>query len=146
MTHLITLLSTNKFISIVIIFIFLDTILGVLRAIKERKFNSAIGINGAIRKVAMLSCIIILAIVDIIFSFNMSFMVPTSVLNATNITQIGICEFFCILFVLYEAISCMKNAMLCGLPMPKKLKSKLEQFLNEMTSEMPTQSDNNKSR
>nr|WP_271716130.1 phage holin family protein [Anaeromicropila herbilytica] len=88
------------------------------------------------RKVAMLSCIIILAIIDMIFSFNALFLVPESLLEYLKIDHIGLCEFFCVLFVLYEAISCMKNAMLCGLPMPKKVKTKLEQFSNEMTNEM----------
>jgi toxin secretion/phage lysis holin len=129
-------LGSNKFIMLVMAFVILDSILGVLRAIKERKFNSSAGINGAIRKVAMLSCIIILAIVDRIFSFNLLFMIPDSILDMVKIDHIGICEFFCVLFILYEAISCMKNAMLCGAPMSKALKSKLEYFLGEMTGEV----------
>ena len=39
---------------ILLIAVTLDTILGVLRAIKEHKFNSCVGIDGAIRKSAML--------------------------------------------------------------------------------------------
>lgn len=145
MSNFLMELGSNKFVLGVMLFVILDSILGVLRAIKEKKFNSSAGINGAIRKVAMLSCIIILAIIDIIFNFNMLFMVPESILNTIKIDHIGICEFFCILFMLYESVSCMKNAMLCGLPMSKKLKSKLESFLNDMTSELPTiESDGDK--
>ena len=44
----------NTFLQLVLIAVVLDTIFGVLRAIKERKFNSNFGINGAIRKVGML--------------------------------------------------------------------------------------------
>ena len=48
------LLAGNSFFEILLIAVFLDTTLGVLRAIKEHKFNSCVGIDGAIRKVAML--------------------------------------------------------------------------------------------
>ena len=48
------LLAGNSFFEILLIAVALDTILGVLRAIKEHKFNSCVGIDGAIRKVAML--------------------------------------------------------------------------------------------
>ena len=48
------LLTGNSFFEILLIAVVLDTILGVLRAIKEHKFNSCVGIDGAIRKAAML--------------------------------------------------------------------------------------------
>lgn len=44
----------NKVIELVILAIVFDTVFGVLRAVKEKKFNSCAGIDGAIRKVAML--------------------------------------------------------------------------------------------
>ena len=46
------LLTGNSFFEILLIAVVLDTILGVLRAIKEHKFNSCVGIDGAIRKAA----------------------------------------------------------------------------------------------
>lgn len=49
MDKIITLLSSNSFVKILLIAVALDTILGVLRAIKEHKFNSCVGIDGAIR-------------------------------------------------------------------------------------------------
>ena len=46
--------ANNMFIKIVLIAIVCDTIFGVLRAIKEKKFNSNFGIDGAIRKCGMI--------------------------------------------------------------------------------------------
>ena len=45
--------SNNIFIEILMLAICADTLLGALRAIKFRQFNSSVGIDGAIRKVAM---------------------------------------------------------------------------------------------
>ena len=42
--------SNNIFIEILMLAICADTLLGVLRAIKFRQFNSSVGIDGAIRK------------------------------------------------------------------------------------------------
>ena len=64
MLNYIDSLKSNIFIEVVAIVIFLDTFLGVLRAIKQRKFNSCFGIDGGIRKVAMLGCIAFLAALD----------------------------------------------------------------------------------
>lgn len=38
----------NKLIQLVIIAVIIDTIFGVLRSVKEHKFNSCFGIDGAI--------------------------------------------------------------------------------------------------
>ena len=58
------LLTGNSFFEILLIAVVLDTILGVLRAIKEHKFNSCVGIDGAIRKAAMLLRVGLLMLVD----------------------------------------------------------------------------------
>ena len=42
--------SNNIFIEILMLAICADTLLGVLRAIRFRQFNSSVGIDGAIRK------------------------------------------------------------------------------------------------
>lgn len=70
------LLAGNSFFEILLIAVALDTILGVLRAIKEHKFNSCVGIDGAIRKVAMLLSVGLLMLTDIIMHINVLFMVP----------------------------------------------------------------------
>lgn len=113
----------------------LDTVLGVLRAIKERKLNSNFGINGAIRKIAMLVCSVTLVVLDMLLHINLIAFVPEQILTAIGISKVGLAEFFSILFALYEAVSIMKNMVLCELPVPKKLQKAVQKFLDEMTAE-----------
>ena len=134
------LLTGNSFFEILLIAVVLDTILGVLRAIKEHKFNSCVGIDGAIRKAAMLLSVGLLMLVDIIMHINMLFMIPEQYIKLLGIKKLGVCEFFCLLFVLYEAVSILKNMTLCGLPVPKKLKEHIKEALSDMTDEMPQES------
>ena len=136
MGNCIDLLQNNSFIKIVLLVVVLDTILGVLRAIKERKFNSNFGINGAIRKIAMIVCIVTLVALDMLLHINIVAFVPDQILNVIGIKKAGLSEFFSILFVLYEAVSIMKNMVLCELPVPKRLQNTVEKFLVEMTEEV----------
>lgn len=75
MEKIINLLASNSFIKLLLIAVALDTILGVLRAIKEHKFNSCAGIDGAIRKAAMLLSVCLLMAADVIMQINILFMV-----------------------------------------------------------------------
>ena len=136
MEQIINLLSSNIFIKISLIVIVIDVFLGTLRAIKEKKFNSCIGIDGAIRKVAMIGCIAFLMLIDSTIQINVISWIPTNVTEFIGISKIGLCEFFCILFTIYEAISIAKNATLCGLPFPKFIKTKLEKLLKKLTGEL----------
>lgn len=136
MEKVLTLFGGNVCLKIVVLLIVLDTILGVLRAVKEKKVNSNFGINGAIRKIAMLISVTILVLFDRLLHINFIAFIPKEVLTAIGIQKVGLCEFFCILFMLYEAISIMKNMMLCGLPVPKRLQRAIQQFLDEMTDEL----------
>ena len=120
MNKIIMLLAGNSFFRILLIAVTLDTILGVLRAIKEHKFNSCVGIDGAIRKSAMLLSVCLLMAVDVILNINVLFMIPQNYIELLGIHKLGICEFFSILFVLYEIVSVLKNMTLCGLPVPAK--------------------------
>ena len=43
-------LIQNNVFKIIIVMIIFDTVFGVLRAIRERKLNSCVGIDGMIRK------------------------------------------------------------------------------------------------
>ena len=142
MENYINSLTHNLFAQIVVWAIFLDTFLGVLRAVKERKFNSGIGIDGGIRKIAMIGCIAFLAVLDMSFTFNLLFMLPQEWISFLGINKLGLCEFFSILFILYEAVSILKNMVLCGLPVPTKLKNWIESFLDIMTDELPIESKN----
>lgn len=142
MEKILILLSGNSFIRILLIAVALDTILGVLRAIKERKFNSSAGIDGAIRKASMLFSVCLLMATDVIMHINMLGMVPEKYIQIIGIQKLGICEFFCLLFILYEAVSILKNMTLCGLPVPTKIKRWIQKFLEDMTEELPEEVEN----
>ena len=115
----------------------MDTILGVLRAIKEHKFNSCVGIDGAIRKVAMLLSVVFLMFIDTLVNIDFLFMIPKEYIQFLGISKLGICELFCLLFILYEIVSILKNMTLCGLPVPRKVKRFIQKFLDDMTEELP---------
>lgn len=137
MDKIITLLSSNSFVKILLIAVALDTILGVLRAIKEHKFNSCVGIDGAIRKAGMLLSVCFLMAMDVIMHINVLSMVPEEYVQLLSIDKMGICEFFSLLFILYELVSILKNMTLCGLPVPTKIKRWIQKFLDDMTEELP---------
>lgn len=133
--QILQLLSCNICLKIVALMIVLDSTLGGLRALKERKLNSNFGINGAIRKIAMLTCVTMLVVLDRLLHINVIAYVPEQILNTIGISKVGLAEFFSILFVLYEAVSIMKNMVLCELPVPKKFQNAAQKFLTEMTAE-----------
>lgn len=130
-------MAGNTFFRVLMVVIAADTVLGVLRAIKFRQFNSSVGIDGAIRKVAMLASAVALMAADLLIHVNLMAFVPENYIQALGIQKLGMCGFFCLLFILYECLSVLKNMVLCGLPVPKKLRSWLKEFLENMTTEMP---------
>ena len=137
MSEILRLIEAHSFFVILLWVVLLDTVLGVLRAIKEHKFNSCVGIDGAIRKVAMVFSVLLLMIVDTIVNIDLLFLIPEKYLQYIGISKMGICEIFCLLFVLYEIVSILKNMTLCGLPVPSKIKKFIQKFLDDMTEELP---------
>lgn len=115
--------------------ILLDVFLGSLRALKERKWNSTVGINGILRKTAMIGSSIFLIIIDSILKIDLLFFIPKEITNTLKLNEVGIFELFGIMFILYEITSILKNMVLCGLPIPKKIKTTIEKLLNNLTSE-----------
>ena len=111
--------ASNKIMEIVVICIVMDTIFGVLRAIKEKKFNSNFGINGAIRKVGMLISLVLLALVDSIIRLNLIGFIPAGARTYLPGQTVGTMEFFALLYIAYEIVSILKNMSLCGLPVKK---------------------------
>ena len=136
-------LGKHSFFQILLYTVLMDTILGVLRAIKEHKFNSCVGIDGAIRKVAMLFSVMFLMVIDSMVQINFLFIIPEKYLQYIGIERLGVCEVFCILYILYEAVSILKNMALCGLPIPTKVKKFLVNFLDDMTDELPEEASKN---
>lgn len=129
-------LGQNSVLKLVCLFIVLDTIFGVLRAIKQRTFNSSFGIDGAIRKTAMIVSVLALFIADTVIGFNLLPIVPSETLKIVGLEDVGLTEFFGLLFVTYESLSILKNMTLLGLPIPKVIKEKLEIWLSKFTDEV----------
>lgn len=136
MEEFLKMLYNNQNIKALIIFIVFDVIFGVLRALKEKKINSCIGIDGIIRKVGMILTIIICIVIDKMINIDLIAFVPVEVKNYINIDKVGVAFLFNILYIVFEMLSVFKNMIKCKLPLPKKLKSLLEKILKEFTSEM----------
>lgn len=133
-------LANNKIIQLVVIAVVMDTIFGIIRATKERRFNSCFGIDGAIRKIAMIVSIVLLGIVDVLIHINLIGFLPGEAkawMSANmGINAVGIAEFFGILYLIYEVVSILKNMALCGLPV-KGVWLKVRNILQKYTDELP---------
>lgn len=117
----------------------IDTIFGLFRAIKHRSWNSSFGINGAIRKIAMMACIAFTCVLDAVCKFNLIKLFHEDIIQylaMIGITHVGFSEFFGILFVAYECVSILKNMYLCGLPV-KWVWACVYKFLHKYTDELP---------
>ena len=126
----------NKGVQLLSIFIVLDVIFGVLRAIRERKLNSTIGIDGIIRKVGMIITISVSILVDMIVRVDLIGFIPENVKDVLGLSKVGVSMIFNILYIIFEILSIFKNMYRCKLPLPKKLKVFLEKMLKEFTSEI----------
>ena len=129
-------LLENSNIKLLLIFIIFDIVFGILRAIKERKLNSTIGIDGMIRKAGMILSDCFLFIIDRIINLNFVGFVPEEILSFLNLKFVGIGDLFNILFLLFESLSVLKNMYRCKLPIPKKLEKAIEKLLIEFTEEV----------
>lgn len=128
----------NAFVLALAIAICTDMVFGSLRAVRERKWNSSVGIDGGIRKIGMISAVLLLTALDMVLSVNLIGWVGDDIaqaLSTIGIVKLGITELFSLLFVLYELTSILKNMVLCGLPIPRALREKLVHWLDDMTAE-----------
>lgn len=143
-TQFIDAAAHNKIIQLVILAIVCDTIFGVLRAIKEKKFNSCAGVDGAIRKIGMLISLVFMLAIDVIVKVNLIAFIPETVRSNLGIKTVGVAEFFGLLYIAYEITSIFKNMALCGLPV-KRVWEKVREFLYKYTDELPDtgESDDN---
>jgi len=94
LNELISFLEANTFFIILLYAELLDIALGVLRAIKEHKFNSCVGIDGAIRKVAMLLSVVFLMYIDSAIKMDFLFMIPKEYLSIVGISRLNTCSYF----------------------------------------------------
>lgn len=125
---------------LVVLAVVADICFGIIRAIRERKFNSNFGIDGALRKVAMLLSLVVLVIVDAVIQFNFIGFVPMDVRTALGLETIGVAEFFSLLYLAYEIVSILKNMVLCGLPV-KGVWNAVRKFLGKYTTELPDEDE-----
>lgn len=130
------IMINNKGVKLLVIFIVLDVIFGILRAIKEGKLNSTIGIDGIIRKVGMIITICFCILVDTIVEIDLIGFIPENVKVVLGLSKVGVSMLFNILYIIFEILSIFKNMYKCKLPLPKKLKVFLEKMLKEFTSEI----------
>ena len=133
---LISLIIEDKLIKALVIFLVLDLIFGVLRAIRERKINSDIGIDGMIRKVGMMISIIFFVLIDYILEINLIGFIPEDIRTFIRVDKIGVATLFNLLFIVFESLSILKNMIKCKLPIPKKLQLWLEKILKDFTTEL----------
>ncbi len=136
MLEYLSILINSDGLKILGIVITLDTIFGILRAIKERNINSCIGIDGIIRKVGMLIAVIFLMVIDSIINLDLIGFIPETVKEIMNFKTVGIADLFMVLFIVFEILSIFKNMILCKLPIPKKLQEVLENAMKEFTGEI----------
>lgn len=134
MSKIISLISTNKGMNVLIIVIVLDVIFGILRAIREHSLNSTIGIDGIIRKIGMLISIIFSLIIDSLLNINLIGFIPEGARSYFG--NVGIADLFNLLYIIFEILSILKNMIKCKMPIPKKLQKFLEKLLKEFTSEI----------
>lgn len=132
-------LSASPLVKLLVLAVALDMILGVLRAAKERKLNSTIGINGAIRKAGMLLCVAFFAAADMVMSINVIGFLPQealTVLQPFGLDSIGICDLFALVFLMCELLSVLKNMLRAGVPLPAGIYDKLHDFVAQFTDEL----------
>lgn len=137
------ILYESNFLKVLLVCVVLDSIFGVLRAIKEKKFNSNIGIDGLIRKFGMMISVIFFMLIDYITKFNVIGFLPEELRKIINIENIGISTLFLILFIIYEFLSIMKNMIKCKLPIPKKFQKFLETLFKKYTNELEERKSKN---
>lgn len=128
--------AKNPMLQLVVLVIVFDTIFGVIRAIKEHKFNSCVGIDGAIRKISMIISLVFLLIADQIISVNLIAFIPETVRSYIGLDSVGLTGFFSLLYIAYEIVSILKNMTLCGLPV-RIIWDKLKAILGKYTAELP---------
>lgn len=145
MGRLIAGLAENIVFELVLIAVVMDTLFGAGRAIIHHKFNSSVGIDGAIRKSSMLLSLVFLFIVDKLTHLNLIGFIPEEAKGYLPeiITHIGLLEFFGLLYLCYEIVSILKNMTLCGLPV-KRVWEGVRRFLGKYTEELPDAEEDSK--
>lgn len=102
-----------------IIFIILDYITGVAAAIKNNELDSRTGAFGILKKVGILSVIILVNVLDV------------HVFGASGVLRNVIISFY----IANEGISVLENAARLGVPVPKRIINVLNQLKDKAEEE-----------
>lgn len=94
----------NLFITL-LIFIAIDYITGVIKAIYQKKLNSKLGLKGILKKLGYIFIVMIATLFD--------YLIGDSTLAVRSL--------IIYFFISNEAISILENWALMGLPLPKKI-------------------------
>ena len=105
-----TLGSFDNLLIALIIFITIDYITGVIKAIINKQYSSEIGFKGISKKVLMIFMVALATQIDLLLD------------------NIGIRYLVIIFYIVNEGMSIIENASLLGLPIPEKLKQAFEKL------------------
>lgn len=130
------MLNKSNGLKVLLILVVLDSIFGVLRALRQKKFNSNIGIDGLIRKFGMLISVVFFMLIDLIEAVNFIGFIPEEARSILGIETVGVSTMFIILYIIYESLSILKNMIKCKLPIPKKFQKFLETIFIKYTKEL----------
>ena len=136
--RLMAAMENNLVVKLLLLAVCADMVFGSGRAIKERHWNSSVGIDGAIRKAGMVASIVLFSMMDMVLSVDLLGWLPVTAkdfMSSLGLVKAGVTELFGILYVLYELTSVLKNMMLCGLPVPAGIRQKIGSWLEIMTDE-----------
>ena len=136
--RLMAAMENNLVVKLLLLAVCADMVFGSGRAIKERHWNSSVGIDGAIRKAGMVASIVLFSMMDMVLCVDLLGWLPVTAkdfMSSLGFVKAGVTELFGILYVLYELTSVLKNMMLCGLPVPAGIRQKIGSWLEIMTDE-----------
>lgn len=136
--RLMAAMENNLVVKLLLLTVCADMVFGSGRAIKERHWNSSVGIDGAIRKAGMVASIVLFSMMDMVLCVDLLGWLPVTAkdfMSSLGFVKAGVTELFGILYVLYELTSVLKNMMLCGLPVPAGIRQKIGSWLEIMTDE-----------
>lgn len=136
--RLMAAMENNLVVKLLLLAVCADMVFGSGRAIKERHWNSSVGIDGAIRKAGMVASIVLFSMMDMVLCVDLLGWLPVTAkdfMSSFGFVKAGVTELFGILYVLYELTSVLKNMMLCGLPVPAGIRQKIGSWLEIMTDE-----------
>lgn len=101
----------DKMVECLSILMLIDYITGVAKAVIIEKVNSKAGFKGLLKKMVMISVVVLAYQIDLLFGGKFAIKSLTVGILLSN-----------------EGLSILENASICGVPIPEKLKNMLEQY------------------